>query len=152
MFSPLIRVVVSLAIAAIMVFQSRTAPSRSYKRRAFASAAVAFGLLTLFNAKTVLDSRTGPWMVAALMLVALLLLISLVLLLLAWRSGEMRPQMERMHQAVERERERRGKGQEPEQGTERQEVGGTQLDEQNLPESTQEYPGCALSDEHTRSD
>jgi protein-S-isoprenylcysteine O-methyltransferase Ste14 len=131
MFPPLIRIIVSLAITVIMIVQSRAALPGSYKRRAFATAAVAFGLLTLFNTKTAMDNQTGPWMVAALILVTLLLLISLVLLLLAWRSGEMHLQFDRVQQAVEQERERRGKehGSRPEAAGEQEP--GTETREKN---------------------
>jgi uncharacterized membrane protein len=107
MVPSIIRTLVSLVIAAVMVYQLRSTPSQSYKRRAFGTAAAAFGLLGIFNIKVTLDPTTGPWTLAILFVIFVLLLVSVLLLVVAWRKGEMKPQIERARQAIEEERARR---------------------------------------------
>lgn len=104
----IMRAIIPLLFVAVMVYQAIRASSRSYKRRAFGVAAGAFAVLALFNIKVALESQTGPWWLAVLILFFVLLFVSLVLLIQAWRSGEMHTQIEQAQQAVQHERERRG--------------------------------------------
>lgn len=107
--SPFFNSIMLLVFVGAMAYQATRAPSHSYRRRSFAVAAGAFGLLALFNAKAALQGEPGPWFIAVMALFAVLLFISLVLLLVAWRKGEMQPQVDRARQAVKDERIRRGR-------------------------------------------
>jgi uncharacterized membrane protein len=107
MTHPIANTLISLVIVLVLISQAWKSPRRSYRRASFSTAAVAFGVLTTFNARAILDKEAGPWIVAVLWLVSLLMLASLILLVLSWRSGEMRDKIERARQAFEKERKRR---------------------------------------------
>jgi protein-S-isoprenylcysteine O-methyltransferase Ste14 len=106
--SPALNVVISLIIVAAMVWQAVRAQAGSYKRKAYATASGAFGLLALFNVKTLLDGESGPWTVPVLIVVFVLIFVSVALLLKAWRNGEMQGQLDQVQEAIKQERIKRG--------------------------------------------
>jgi small-conductance mechanosensitive channel len=108
--SPLIiRTIIALILLVVMVYQAIHAPKGSYRRHAFSTAAIALAVLATSNVATAPGGLSLTWIVASLWVVALLFFASLVLLGLAWRSGEMSEQVERMREAFANERTRREK-------------------------------------------
>lgn len=107
MIHPIANTLITLVIVIVVAAQARQSPARSYRRAAFTTAAIAFGILTLFNAKAVIDKEAGPWVVAVLWLVSFLMFASLILLFLSWRNGEMKEKIEQARKKLKDERERR---------------------------------------------
>jgi choline-glycine betaine transporter len=111
MSSPLSQTIISLVITAVIGYQAATAAPHSYKRRSFAFATGAFGILTLFNARVALAGQqyeTATWVTTLpLVIVFILLTVSLIYLVFAWRKGEMQAQLDHVQEAFREERERR---------------------------------------------
>ncbi len=106
--SPILNVGISLVIVAAMVWQATRATAGSSKRKAYATSAGAFGILALFNVKTLLDGESGPWTLPVLIVVFVLIFVSVALLLKAWRDGEMQGQLDEVQEAIKQERMKRG--------------------------------------------
>jgi uncharacterized membrane protein len=103
----LFRFFIALLVAALLLRQAQRAKPRSRRRGAFLLAMGAFGLFGLLNLLEIVGFFSNL-LTPILMVVAFALLVaSLVMLILAWRSGEMTEQLDRVRQAVADERQRR---------------------------------------------
>lgn len=102
-----IRVIVALVILAVLIYQIRHATPGTHRRRAFMLASGGIGLFLVINGMIMLGINpgvlAGPITTAAIVLLAA----SLLFLVLAWRQGELREQIQRMNQAIDQERARR---------------------------------------------
>ncbi len=107
MFPLIIRLIISLTIVIFLSAQAWRSPVRTFRRAAFTTAALAFGVLVIFTVQTIISNETGPWTIAVQGLFFILMLASLIMLGLSWRRGEMQEKMEQIRQAVEEERKRR---------------------------------------------
>lgn len=103
----LFRTILFTLMVVLFVQQSRQAPAHSYRQRAFALATGAFGLFALLNALRLIGVNTDSVLLIIYAVAVTLLGVSVVLLYRAWKRGEMKEQIGRMHEALEEERNRR---------------------------------------------
>lgn len=99
----IVRVLAALLCAALLAAQSRGASGR--RRRAFDLGALAFGLFGVGNLLAAFN--LAPWLILLLSLAGVgLVIASLATLFLAYRAGELNPQISRARDLMGDERRR----------------------------------------------
>lgn len=104
----IVRTLLSLVVAALLVRQALRSANRPRRRWALLLGAAAFGLFALVNALAAAGANLLPYSTAFTLATAALMLASLGLLVLAWRAGELRAQVEQLSDAMGEERRKRG--------------------------------------------
>ncbi len=107
MISTLIRTVILVVLTILFVQQARQAGAGTIRQRAFTLAAMGVAVFALLNLLVLLNINVGPLLIPGSLLAVILLAISAVLLVLAWRRGEMREQIEQVRTLLDEERRRR---------------------------------------------
>lgn len=103
----LIPIIILAVFVVLFVRQTRQAAAGSNKRRAYTFATVVAGLFLLLNVMTLLGLNMQSILLPMQLLGVVLLAISVFFLVRAWRSGEMREQVDKMREIIQEERERR---------------------------------------------
>lgn len=106
MIGSLIRTVILIIITVLFVQQARQAGTGTLRQRAFTVAAMGIAIFALMNVLVLLNINAAPLLIPGSMLAVLLLAISVVLLVLAWRRGEMRTQIDQIRTMFDEERRR----------------------------------------------
>ncbi|MEI7644214.1 MAG: hypothetical protein WCJ55_08030 [Chloroflexales bacterium] len=101
----LIRALAALAVVVLLLVQSRRAPARSARRRAFGLGAAAFVVFALGNGMSALGLG-GQTILVTSMVGAALIGVSLLTLSRAYQSGELSEKMRRASVMVAEERAR----------------------------------------------
>jgi hypothetical protein len=112
MTAELIRTIILVLVALVFAHYARRADSGSYKRRSFALASGGVALLALLNGLHVRGMNIDPLLLPMMALAVLLLAVSAAFLVQAWRSGEMRAQIQQVRRVIDEERERTGNSEE----------------------------------------
>ncbi len=102
-----IRVIAAAIILALLIYQARQASPGSHRRRAFMLASAGLGCFLVINGMIVFGVNPGLLSGPMVTLGIVLLAASIVFLVLAWRKGELREQIQRMNRAINEERTRR---------------------------------------------
>ncbi len=102
-----IRAILAGIILIILVQQARHATAGSHRRRAFVLAAGGLSVFLLIHLSLAMGIAVGPLITPLVAPAIGLLAAGLLFLVLAWRRGEMREQVERMREALVTERTRR---------------------------------------------
>jgi len=106
MTAGLIRAIFLALVALLFARYARRAAAGSYKRRSFALAAGGVALLALLNGLSAQGMNIEPLLLPMMALSVLLLAVSAAFLVQAWRSGEMREQIQQVRRVIDEERER----------------------------------------------
>jgi heme A synthase len=104
----IIRVLLSLLVAALLVREALRSADRRRRRWALVLGAALFGLSAVVNGLVAAGVDLLPYATAFTVAAAALMALSLTLLFLAWRAGELRSQVARLNDAFSEERKKRG--------------------------------------------
>ncbi len=107
MQSEILRIIVTVLLAVLLAQQAARTGRGTRRRLAFAAGALAFALFAVANLLPFLGVNV-PWLTLTLTGLGLVLvLVSVLALLVAYRGGEMAPQVRKARELLETERNKR---------------------------------------------